>query len=120
MRSERTGDAVVMYSGAGEWYNQRAWAMCEDDHLPSANWHAEVDGVIESQESRYSVLVIDVTELPHLVIGDYGFLLRLFKRLGSAGVSVRVVARPHVRPAFALLEKKLMVVGTIEEALEGQ
>ena len=121
MKHEHIDRTLTFHAGKGEWYNERAWGMFDDDHLPAARWHAEVDRAIESQESRPSRLVIDVTEITNLVIGDYGFLVGLSKRLRSTGIAVIVVARPGERRAYLAageaLESHFEMVCTLDEAL---
>jgi len=124
MKVERTEGALILHTGMGDWYNQRAWGMCEDVDFPPASWHAEVDAAIHSHRPHPSVVVIDTTEMIWLALQDYGFLSGLSKKLKPLGIRLTVVARVNEVRAWEVIRRSLQeyfsVVGTLEEALREQ
>jgi hypothetical protein len=121
MRVERVEDAIIIRAGTGEWYNQRVWGMLEDDGLPPALWHADVDAAIRSCELCPPLVVVDTTEMIWLAPQDYGFFAELSKRLKSIGIKLVIVAPPNEVRAWVILRPSLQqhfnVVGTLNEAL---
>jgi len=105
----------------GEWYNQRPWGMFDDDHLPAAGWHAEVEEALSLQAPRPSIVVIDMTSMAYLVIGDYTFLVGLSKRLHAAEIRLAVLARANAIYAYSQIREKLAepfeMLATLEEVL---
>ena len=123
MNCERIGDVLVCRVGKGEWYNQphnRRWDMDEDvADIPPAQWHLDVQRVIEAQDSTPKLVVVDASEMDQLVGQDWGFLLEFNKRVVSRGSKLSLIASERmVKIARILrLEDYFNVVSSGEDLL---
>lgn len=122
MNFERTGHVLVCRAGTGEWYNQphkRRWDMGEDAaEIPPAQWHVEVQRIIEAQDSRPRHIVVDVSAMDRLVGQDWGFLVRLQEYLSEIGSVLSVVASERmVQMAEIMRLKERLRVRSSMEAL---
>ena len=122
MKVEHVEGALILRVGKGEAYNERGLDMGQDHDLPPAGWHIEVDTTVRAHERLPPVVVIDASEIPILVVPDYGFLVGLAKRLKPGGVRLWVVARLNAIRAFAFIRRGLAapfdMVATLDEALQ--
>jgi len=87
--------------------------------IPPAQWHLDVQRVIEAQDSPFELVVLDLSEMDWLVGQDLGFLIRLSKRVAPEGVDLAVVATERVVKAVRVfpLEEYFRIRSSINDLL---
>ena len=105
--TERVGDAILFHAGAGEWFNQphnKRWDMGDDvADLPPSAWHLGLDRAIEADARTSSHVVVDVRDMFWLVGQDWGYLVRLSRRLKFCSVRLSLLATRRIFQGGQLL-----------------